>query len=125
MHTPAKVFVIDDEASSLYLVQSILENEYEVSCFDTIESSLKGIEVDKPDLVILDVVLPVSSGYKLLADLKRSPNYQDIPVILLSGKVVPAEVAYGLELGASAYMCKPVNVEELLQTTKDCLHICS
>jgi Response regulators consisting of a CheY-like receiver domain and a winged-helix DNA-binding domain len=79
------------------------------------EAQLK-LQSQKPDLVILDVILPGQSGFELCRELKTNANTQRIPVVICSTKGSEADKLWGSMLGADAYIPKPVNQQQLMQT---------
>jgi two-component system, chemotaxis family, response regulator PixH len=72
----------------------------------------------KPDLIILDVILPGQSGFELCRELKSDPDTREIPVVMCSTKNTDVDKMWGNMLGADAYLSKPVDQQELLQTVK-------
>ncbi len=72
----------------------------------------------RPDLVILDVILPGRSGFELCRELKRDPQTQEIPVVICSTKTTEADKIWGNMLGANAYLTKPINEMELVSTVR-------
>ncbi|HEY9830181.1 MAG TPA: response regulator [Stenomitos sp.] len=81
------------------------------------EAQIK-LQSQKPDLVILDVILPGQSGFELCRELKANINTQKIPVVICSTKGSKADKLWGSMLGADAYIPKPVNQQELMQTIR-------
>lgn len=75
---------------------------------------LSTLQVDRPDLIVLDVNLSWIDGFELCRALKQNPAYADIPVIFLSGRSTPQDVAAGMAVGAVDYLCKPVDGRTLL-----------
>lgn len=90
----------------------------------TVESAVNGDEAmlkissKKPDVIILDVVLPDRSGFELCRDLKAEPGTSKIPVVICSTKSSDMDKFWGMKQGADAYITKPVDQEELLRTVK-------
>ena len=68
---------------------------------------------EKPDLVLLDIMMPDVSGLDILRQMRRDPNLSDTPVIVLTAKSMPADIKKGMEAGASTYLTKPVGFQEL------------
>lgn len=86
-----------------------------VSAKSVEEAQIK-LQVQKPDLVILDVILPGQSGFELCRELKTNSSTQEIPVVMCSTKGTEADKLWGSMLGANAYIHKPVDQQELIQT---------
>jgi chemotaxis family two-component system response regulator PixH len=80
------------------------------------EDAHRKLQLYKPDLVLIDVILPGQSGFELCRELKTNANTQKIPVVICSTKGTEADKLWGLMLGADAYMPKPVEQEELIHT---------
>ncbi len=119
-----RILVADDDRKNLLLLSSKLSSEgYEV------ESALDGMEaVEKtktfhPDLVILDVMMPVMSGYEALRRLKSSESTRYIPIIMLTARTEVEEKVMGLELGAEDYIAKPYSLSEVAARVKSLLRM--
>jgi len=109
------VLVIDDDPVILELLRVNFEIEgFDVICAKDGEEGLKRAQLDRPDAVISDIMMPRRDGLQLLMDLKSDPSTEDLPVILLSAKAQNAEVQQGLELGADDYVTKPFDPLELI-----------
>ena len=83
---------------------------------------VSALQVDKPDLIVLDVNLSWIDGFELCRALKKNPAYADIPVVFLSGRTTPADVAAGLACGAVDYIRKPVDTRTLLARVQELVH---
>jgi len=111
-----KILIIDDELDSLNLLTTIFDKEgYLVSTANSAKNAFLQLQADKPDLILLDVMLGDRLGTDVCMELKEHPDYRDIIIILLSGvKVSPEDRLMGLEIGASDYINRPVNKKELI-----------
>lgn len=115
----AKILVVDDEQSILNLVSSYLRPEgYEVYTADDGPSGLKAAQTFKPDLVVLDVMLPGMDGIELLSRLRRE---SDAYVIMLTAKSEETDKIVGLSVGADDYVTKPFSPRELVARIKAAL----
>ena len=115
----AKILVIDDEPSITKLVAAYLKPEgYEVIVASDGPSGLKSAQAFKPDLVILDVMLPGMDGMELLARLRRE---SDVYVIMLTAKTEETDKVVGLSMGADDYVTKPFSPRELTARVKAAL----
>ena len=85
------------------------------------DEALEKISSYKPDVIILDVVLPGRSGFELCREFKAAPMTNNIPVVLCSTKITEIDKFWGLKQGADAYLHKPVDQEELVRTVKQLL----
>ncbi|MBE9566470.1 MAG: response regulator [Proteobacteria bacterium] len=119
MEQSNKILAVDDERHIVRLIQVNLERAgYQViTAFDGPEA-LKKVESDKPDLVVLDVMMPKMDGFEVLKRLQANPETRDIPVIMLTAKAQDADVFRGWSSGVSAYLTKPFNPLELITFVK-------
>lgn len=110
-----KILMVDDEKHIVRLVQVNLERAgYEVmTAYDGVEA-LEIVAKDKPDMIVLDVMMPRKDGFETLKDLQASPETRDIPVIMLTAKAQDADIFHGWASGVSSYLTKPFNPRELL-----------
>lgn len=111
---PMRILIADDETDLRRLVSFALgRHGYEVLEARDGADALVILESERPDLILLDVMMPVMSGYDTLKAIKADPALADIPVIMLSAMSQSWEVAEGMELGAADYICKPFNLSQL------------
>ena len=109
------VLVVDDHPATLELVKSALESlGMEVQTAGNGAECLLAVEDERPDLVILDVMMPVMDGFQTLQVLQQSPDSKDIPVIMLTARSDDADIAYGWRWGVTSYLTKPFSVEHLV-----------
>ena len=110
-----KILVVDDNPNIVKLLEYRLKaNEYEVVTAYDGEEALAKVHQAKPDLMILDVVIPKIDGYKVLSILRADERYKGIPVVMLTAHGQARDVEKGLELGAVSYITKPFKPEMLL-----------
>ena len=115
----AKVLLVEDEKSIVTLIKYNLEKEgFKVFCSETGEDALKIIKEKIPDLVILDWMLPDTSGLDVCRQIKVDKKLKNIPVLILTAKGEPDDKIKGLEVGADDYVTKPFNNKELLLRIK-------
>jgi two-component system, OmpR family, phosphate regulon response regulator PhoB len=111
---PHRVLVVDDEPDITALVAYHLAKAgYRVSTAATGPEALKAAREERPDIVILDLMLPGVSGYDVLAELRRQEETRDVGVILLTARREEADRIRGLSLGADDYLTKPFSPQEL------------
>jgi two-component system phosphate regulon response regulator PhoB len=109
-----RILVVDDEPDITALVAYHLARAgYRVSTASTSSEALRAAREERPDLVILDLMLPGVSGYDVLADLRRREETRDVGVILLTARREEPDRIRGLSLGADDYLTKPFSPEEL------------
>ena len=115
----ANVVLVEDEKSIATLIKYNLEKEgFKVYCSETGEDALKIIKEKTPDLVILDWMLPDTSGINVCRQIKLDKKLKNIPVLILTAKGEPDDKIKGLEVGADDYVTKPFNNKELLLRIK-------
>ena len=101
------VFVVEDDAFIANLYEAHLKGEgYQARSANTGEQGLKEMAASRPDLVLLDLVLPDISGYEVLAKMREIPGLADVPVVFFSNKGEPEDIERGLALGATDYLVK-------------------
>jgi twitching motility two-component system response regulator PilH len=111
------VLLVEDSLTASELLTLYLEQEgLAVVCVPSCEDAQIKLQSQKPDLVILDVILPGQSGFELCRELKSKAETRDIPVVICSTKGTEADKLWGKMLGADAYLSKPVNQKELVTT---------
>lgn len=114
-----KVLLIEDEEDIASLIK--LQGELEGYKIYTENDGLNGylaIEREKPDLIVLDIMLPGLSGLDVCRKVKNNPNLQNIPIIMISAKSEELDVVLGLELGADDYVAKPFSLKVLFSRMK-------
>ena len=115
----ANILLVEDEKSIITLIKYNLEKEgFKVFCSETGEDALKVIKEKTPDLVILDWMLPDTSGIDVCRKIKIDKKLKNIPVLILTAKGEPDDKIKGLEVGADDYVTKPFNNKELLLRVK-------
>ena len=110
-----KILIIDDSRTVLMMMSAVLKaGGYEVATTEKGSEGLEKVMECKPDLVILDVMLPDISGFDLLAKLKSEESVKDIPVVMLTARDSREDVAKGLEAGAIGYLVKHSTMPKIL-----------
>ena len=118
-HKIKKILVVDDDPTLTTLVSKCLEtNGYEVTAITEAADGLDYAMKHDLDLIILDVMMPIINGFNFCRLLKQEENKKDIPIILLTARDQIKDIEIGLEMGAEAYLAKPLNTTELLRTIK-------
>ena len=118
----ARIVVADDEADIRRLVVFTLRRQgYTILEAGAGDAALDLIRQEKPDLAVLDVMMPGLTGLEVAQALQSDPSTASIPVIMLSAKGQAAEVQAGLASGAGAYLIKPFNREELIRRVAEAL----
>src|SRR4051812_45361590 len=106
----ATILVVDDTPDNLTMIAGLLKDTYKVKVANNGERALRAASAeDKPDLVLLDIMMPGMDGYEVCRRLMADPATRDIPVIFLTAKSRVEDETMGFELGASDYVVKPVS----------------
>jgi DNA-binding response OmpR family regulator len=110
-----KILIADDEPNIVTALEFLLQrNGYEVHIARNGESALKLIEAHLPDLVLLDVMMPVKSGYEVCRRMRERADWRHIKIIMLTAKGRDVEMSKGLSIGADLYITKPFSTQELV-----------
>ena len=117
-----RVLIADDEPNIVASLEFLMEQAgYEVKLAANGQEALDLVASFRPDLVLLDVMMPVKNGYEVCQILKSDPVTRAVKVVMLSAKGRDVEVAKGLELGADAYVTKPFSTRDLVAQIRDML----
>ena len=113
------VYIIDDNPDNIKMLGCLLEEKgYEPVVFLNARTALGSIRKKKPELILLDIMMPEMDGYEMCKILKDDTSFKDIPVIFLTGKTDTDDLVKGFELGAADYVKKPFEFAELLARIK-------
>ncbi len=114
-----KILVIDDDPKLLELVKYILQREGYMLFFAlTGEQGIKVTKKEKPDLILMDIMLPKMDGLEAISKIKNDPSLKDIPIIILSALGQEMDIVEGLNRGAVSYIVKPFSYHVLLNEIK-------
>jgi DNA-binding response OmpR family regulator len=114
-----KILVADDEPNIVVALEYLLRRSgYEVQVARNGDEALKMVEAEAPDLVLLDVMMPLRSGYEVCRLLRERPEWRHIKIVMLSAKGRDAEVTKGMALGADLYVTKPFSTSDLIGKIK-------
>lgn len=112
----AHILVVDDSPTDRHFLADLLTRHgYSVTTADNGESALVQIRSKRPDLVLMDVVMPGQNGFHATREIARDPSTQSLPVIICSSKQQDSDRAWGLRQGARDYLVKPIDPAQLLQ----------
>jgi len=111
-----KILVVDDSPTERHvMVELLTKNGYQVVTAESGEEGVTKAKAEKPDLIIMDVVMPGLNGYQATRTLTRDDDTKNIPVLMCTSKGQETDKIWGLRQGAQDYLVKPVNPEELLK----------
>ena len=115
MSNKKKILIVDDEEDILHFLELVLkEKGYEVVTAVNGHEALTTAQIEKPDLVLLDIMMPQMDGWEVLKLLRVDEETSDIPVAMLSARTEAKDRVQGLQEGAIDYICKPFSLQELL-----------
>lgn len=119
---PRKILIVEDEPNIVVPLQFIMEeNGYEISVAFTGEEAVQKLSEEKPDLILLDIMLPGMDGYELCQMIRQKPDWKDIRIIFLTALGREADMAKGLALEADAYITKPFSNKEVVAKVNELL----
>ena len=114
-----KVLVVDDSPTDLHLItRYLMNNGYTAMSASSGEEALAKVSRDKPDLILMDIVMPGMNGYEATRALNSDPATASIPIMMISSKNQDTDRIWGIRQGASDYMVKPIRERELIDKIK-------
>lgn len=114
-----KVLIVDDsKTETMFLTDLLQKNGYSVRAAENAEDAFKRLAEDKPDLILMDVVMPGQNGFQLTRSVNRTAEYADIPIFMCTSKNLETDRVWGMRQGAKDYITKPVDAAELLAKIK-------
>ncbi len=114
-----KIFAIDDEQSIRFIIENTFKKDFEIETFPNGELALVSMQTgDIPDLIICDIEMPIMNGFEFIKQVRASGFFDDIPLLMLSGKESSDDRIKCFETGADDYIIKPFNPKELLSRVK-------
>ena len=118
--SPKKIIIVEDQLEVADLLEEMLAlDQYQVVKIHSSGGALSVIRSEKPNVVLLDIMMPDVSGLEVLRFMRREPGLEQTPVVIVSAKTLPSDIRTGLEAGATAYLTKPVDIEKLRETVAD------
>ena len=122
MNQKPKVLIVDDEPFNVdYLEQELEDANYQIITASNGREALDKIQSEQPDLILLDLMMPVMDGFAVLAQIKADTHLRDIPVIIISAEHDSKSVVKGIKQGAEDYLTKPLYPELLIKKLKEYL----
>ena len=110
-----KILLVDDSKTELHYMSELLgKSGFSVRTAENGEEALKRLGEDKPDLILMDVVMPGQNGFQLTRAITRDPRFVNVPVIMCTSKNQETDKVWGMRQGARDYIVKPVNAAELV-----------
>ena len=119
---PRKILIADDEQSIVVPLEFLMQQKgYHVTAAYNGEEAIEKVISFNPDLILLDIMLPIIDGFEVCQMIRSNPNWKDIKIIFVSAMGREVDIAKGLALGADAYITKPFANTEILQKVKEVL----
>ena len=117
--TIKKILLVDDSKTELHHLSDLLAKRgYSVRTAENGEEAMRRLGEDKPDLILMDVVMPGQNGFQLTRAITRDPQFSDVPVIICTSKNLETDKVWGMRQGARNYVVKPVVADELIAKIK-------
>lgn len=114
-----KILIVDDSKTELYhLTEVLTKRGYSVRTAENGEDAMRRLNEEKPDLILMDVVMPGQNGFQLTRAITRDARFADVPVIMCTSKNQETDKVWGMRQGARDYIVKPVNSAELVAKIK-------
>jgi len=118
-----KILCVDDEPNNLQVLRQILKDKYQLAFAPNGEKALSAAKKHKPDMVLLDIMMPDMNGYEVCQQLKKDPELKDIPVIFVTAMSEVDDEAKGFDMGAVDYIQKPVSASIVLRRVENHLSL--
>ena len=113
------ILIVDDERDLVEVLKLKLETEgYSTNEAYDGNAALEQVRQKRPDLILLDIMMPELNGYQVCRELKKDPNYKDIPIMMLTAKAQESDKFWGIETGADEYITKPFDFKKLLESIR-------
>ena len=110
-----KILIVDDSKTELHHLSDVLgKRGFSVRTAENGEEAMRRLAEEKPDLILMDVVMPGQNGFQLTRSITRDPRFSDVPVIMCTSKNQETDRVWGMRQGARDYIVKPVDADELL-----------
>jgi len=120
MSQKATVLIVDDEPFNVDVLQQELEeSDYQIITASNGQEALQQIKKHQPDLILLDLMMPVLDGFAVLSQIKGDNDLRDIPVIIVSAADDSKSIVKGIKQGADDYITKPIDAEHLKKKVKE------
>lgn len=115
----SKVLVVDDSRTELLHLSDLLQKSgYTVRTAENAEQAFEALQAERPDLILMDVVMPGQNGFQVTRTITRDPLYADVPIIICTSKNQETDRVWGMRQGARDYVTKPVDARQLLAKIK-------
>jgi twitching motility two-component system response regulator PilH len=114
-----KILVVDDSKTEImFMTDLLVKNGFTVRSAENAEDAFKKLAEEKPDLILMDVVMPGQNGFQLTRAISRDPQFADVPIIMCTSKNQETDRVWGMRQGARDYITKPVDAADLMSKIK-------
>ncbi len=114
-----KILVVDDSKTEImFMTDLLVKNGFTVRSAENAEDAFKKLAEEKPDLILMDVVMPGQNGFQLTRAISRDPQFADVPIIMCTSKNQETDRVWGMRQGARDYITKPVDAADLMAKIK-------
>jgi len=114
-----KILLVDDSKTELHFLSDVLTKRgYQVRTAENGEDAMRRLGEDRPDLILMDVVMPGHNGFQLTRSITRDTRFTGVPVIMCTSKNQETDKVWGMRQGARDYIVKPVDADELVKKIK-------
>lgn len=114
-----KVLVVDDSKTEImFMTDLLVKHGFTVRSAENAEDAFRKLAEEKPDLILMDVVMPGQNGFQLTRAISRDPQFTDVPIIMCTSKNQETDRVWGMRQGARDYITKPVDATELMAKIK-------
>jgi CheY-like chemotaxis protein len=113
-----RILIVDNDTNATHLVRILLEKtgQYLVLEENSSTRAYRSARIFRPDLILLDVVMPIRDGGEIAAQIRADPELQNTPIIFLTALVTPTEAKAGVHIDGHPFLAKPINIQELIST---------
>jgi DNA-binding response OmpR family regulator len=119
----SKIVVVDDSYAELQMIEGYLKSaNHTVISYPNTDKLEEKLAADKPDVIVLDVVMPGRNGFQACRDLKSDDRFKNIPIVLCTSKGQESDKFWGQQQGANGYVVKPFKAEDLLAAVKKAMN---
>lgn len=109
------ILAVDDEPLNLMILKELFEDTHNIQLVESGEEAIQEVGKNKPDLILLDVMMPGIDGIEVCKQIRSNPDLSDIKIIMVSGKAMEADTKLGLDAGADHYVSKPFDMMKLVE----------
>ena len=118
----ARILIVDDSPTEIHVLKTMLEkHSYDVISADSGEQGVETAKAEKPDLILMDIVMPGLNGFQATRQISKAPETANIPIIIVTTKDQETDRVWGLRQGAKDYLTKPVDEKTLMTKIKELL----